>query len=521
MALKLSRRAALASAAAAGALSVAGLPAHASPRHGGTYRIGMSGGNTSDTWDSRTHSDAFMINLGAGCVFETLTEVSSSGELTGELATSWSATPDAKVWTFNLRRGVKFHDGKRFGADDVIASMMMHVEPDAKSAAKPIVDAVAEMKKLSNYQVQFILKSGSADFPYLMSDYHICIFPAGRIAEAIARGIGTGPYRNVSFEPGVRALAEKFDDHWDADNRGYFNEVEQIYIGDAAARVSALLTNQVDAINRLDFKSVKLVKTRPDIEVLEATGNQHNTFPMLTGTPPYNDINVRRAIKHAVNRQEMVDKVLLGHGAIGNDHPIGPANQYYARDCRRRRTIPTRRSSIFARRVTQGSTSNSASQRPPSPAPRMLASSTRTRRAAQASTSTLSRSLRMATGPMCGSRSHGWPATGRDAQPRTGCSPPTTSRVCVERHELGKCEIPEASSSGAQGTQHQTPRRHLLRDAEALSGGWRHGGSDVPELCGRQVGQRGVLRTDRQSVAARQSAQREALVDILGDTPLA
>ena len=332
MALKLSRRAALASAAAAGALSVAGLPAHARPRHGGTYRIGMSGGNTSDTWDSRTHSDAFMINLGAGCVFETLTEVSSSGELTGELATSWSATPDAKVWTFNLRRGVKFHDGKRFGADDVIASMMMHVEPDAKSAAKPIVDAVAEMKKLSNYQVQFTLKSGSADFPYLMSDYHICIFPAGRIAEAIARGIGTGPYRNVSFEPGVRALAEKFDDHWDADNRGYFNEVEQIYIGDAAARVSALLTNQVDAINRLDFKSVKLVKTRRNIEVLEVTGNQHNTFPMLTGTAPYNDINVRRAIKHAVNRQEMVDKVLLGHGAIGNDHPIGPANQYYARD---------------------------------------------------------------------------------------------------------------------------------------------------------------------------------------------
>ena len=72
MTLNISRRTALKTAAAAGALSVAGMPAVAAPKHGGTYRIGMSGGNTSI--DSRTHSDSFMINMGAGCVFETLTE---------------------------------------------------------------------------------------------------------------------------------------------------------------------------------------------------------------------------------------------------------------------------------------------------------------------------------------------------------------------------------------------------------------------------------------------------------------
>ena len=71
MTLNISRRTALKTAAAAGALSVAGMPAIAAPKHGGTYTIGMSGGNTSDTWDSRTHSDSFMINMGAGCVFET------------------------------------------------------------------------------------------------------------------------------------------------------------------------------------------------------------------------------------------------------------------------------------------------------------------------------------------------------------------------------------------------------------------------------------------------------------------
>ena len=71
MTMNISRRTALKTAAAAGALSVTGMPAMAAPKHGGTYTIGMSGGNTSDTWDSRTHSDSFMINMGAGCVFET------------------------------------------------------------------------------------------------------------------------------------------------------------------------------------------------------------------------------------------------------------------------------------------------------------------------------------------------------------------------------------------------------------------------------------------------------------------
>ena len=166
---------------------------------------------------------------------------------------------------------------------------------------------------------------------YLVSDYHLYL-PAGQIAEAIANGIGTGPYQVVAFEPGVRALVKKFDDHWDADNRGYFAEVEQIYIGDASARVNALMTSQVDSINRVDFKSVKLLNAYINIDILEVTGNMHNTFPMLVGNAPFNDANVRRALKFAINRQEMVDKILLGHGAVGNDHPIGPANQYYAAD---------------------------------------------------------------------------------------------------------------------------------------------------------------------------------------------
>ena len=242
---------------------------------------------------------------------------------------SWEASADAKTWTFNLRQGVTFHNGKAFGADDVIASLQMHVGEDSKSAAKPIVEAITEMKKLGDYQVQFTLASGNADFPYLMSDYHILMFPAGQIEEAIANGIGTGLYQVQSFDPGVRMVATRYADHYKGDSAGFFDEVEYIAINDNTARMNALLTGQVDTINRIDFKTEGLLKANPALRIQEVTGNQHYSFPMLTNTSPYNDVNVRKALKYGINRQELVDKILLGHGAVGNDTPIGPANQYY------------------------------------------------------------------------------------------------------------------------------------------------------------------------------------------------
>jgi peptide/nickel transport system substrate-binding protein len=324
----ISRRGLMKSGVAAGVLGVSGMPLRAATR-GGKLTAGLGGANTSDSWDSRTHSDIFMIASCHGSVFDCLTEVAADGSLQGELAESWEASADAKTWTFNLRSGVTFHNGKAFGADDVIESLQMHLGEESKSAAKPIVEAITEMKKITDTQVQFTLNSGNADFPYLMSDYHICMYPAGQIEEAIAKGIGTGLYEVKSFDPGVRMVATRVADHYKGDSAGFFDEIEYIAINDNTARMNALMTGQVDTINRIDFNTEALLKANPMLRIQEVTGNQQYTFPMLTNGAPYNDVNVRRAIKHGVNRQELVDKILQGHGAVGNDSPIGPANQYY------------------------------------------------------------------------------------------------------------------------------------------------------------------------------------------------
>jgi peptide/nickel transport system substrate-binding protein len=355
MMTRISRRGLLKTGAAAGVLAASGVPLRAQQR-GGTLRLGLAGANTSDSWDSRTHSDSYMVISGHGAVFDCLTEVAANGELIGELAESWEASADAVTWTFKLRTGVTFHNGKPFGADDVITSLSMHTAEGAKSAAQPIVENIEEMTKVNDHEVTFTLKAANADFPFLLSDYHLCIFPDGQVEEAIAKGIGTGLYRVESFDPGVRTLLTRVDSHYKDGRAGWFDSVEIIAINDSSARMNALMTGQVDAVNRVDFKTEPLMRANPMINIFEVTGNQHFTFPMLTQVDPFTNLKVRQALKHAVNRQELVDKILLGHGAVANDHPIGPANQYYHRDLEQNSYDPDKAAALLKEAGMEGLT---------------------------------------------------------------------------------------------------------------------------------------------------------------------
>ncbi len=340
----MSRRDVLSSATALGisaavATTMFERSARAAPQKGGHLRAGLAGGSTSDTLDGATHSDTFMQMFGSGMLYNTLTEVRASGELGPELAESWEASADAATWTFDLRKGVTWHNGKDFEAQDVIESIQHHMGEDSKSAAKPIVAPVETITADGKHRVIFKLKSGNADFPYLMSDYHLLMYPAGQMEESLRSGNGTGGYIMESFEPGVRGLAKRNPNYFKSD-RAHFDSVELIGIADAAARMSALNTGEVDVINRVDLKTIRMMERNKDIEIFEVTGNQHFTFPMITQQAPFDNNDLRLALKYAVDRDELVKKILRGHGLIGNDHPIGPANQFFAKELEQRSYDP-------------------------------------------------------------------------------------------------------------------------------------------------------------------------------------
>nr|NIS43658.1 peptide ABC transporter substrate-binding protein [Desulfuromonadales bacterium] len=101
---------------------------------------------------------------------------------------------------------------------------------------------------------------------------------------------------------------------------------------DPAARQNALVTGEVDLIDRVDLKTAHLLKRNPGVEVESTTGTQHYTFPMRTDTAPFDDVNVRLALKYAVDREALLQTVLKGFGQLGNDTPIAPANRYFNSD---------------------------------------------------------------------------------------------------------------------------------------------------------------------------------------------
>jgi peptide/nickel transport system substrate-binding protein len=90
-----------------------------------------------------------------------------------------------------------------------------------------------------------------------------------------------------------------------------------------------LKTGEVDVIPRWDRKTVHLLAKSPGIQVVETNGTKHFTIPMRSDLKPYSDNNVRLALKHAIDRKQLLSSVLRGHGIIGNDHPISPANDGY------------------------------------------------------------------------------------------------------------------------------------------------------------------------------------------------
>lgn len=332
---RLSRREFLGLAAAAG-VSVATADAiflaarAAEPKKGGRFRLGAAGANTKDVHDPATWGTSAITNIGLwGAVYSSLMEVAPDGTLIGELAESVEPDAAAKKWIFRLRKGVTFHNGKTLDADDVVASFNHHRGADSTSAAKAIVDPILELRADGKDAVVFELKEGNADFPYLCTDYHLVIGPAvdGKIDWQPA--VGTGGYVFVSHEPGVKMELRRNPGYWKA-GRAHFDQVELLGINDVAARVNAMVTGQVDAISRADLKTLPLLKRNADIVIEEVTGTQHYTLPMFTDVPPFNDNNVRLALKHGVDREAMVKTILFGHGVPGNDHPITPANRYYA-----------------------------------------------------------------------------------------------------------------------------------------------------------------------------------------------
>jgi peptide/nickel transport system substrate-binding protein len=342
---RISRRDFMAKASALGAAALIspallGSSAHAAmPKKGGKVTIALSGGSVSDTLDPALAYDLYSMVTFMGTLHSYLTVIDNEGKLVGEVAESFEASPDARIWTFRLRKGIEFHNGKTLDANDVISSINHHRGEDSKSSQKALVEPVVDITAPDKYTVVFELKSGNADFPYLLSERTFAIMQDKDGKPDWQSGIGTGGYMLQSFEPGVKLHVKRNPNYWKPDS-AYFDEAEVLSITDVNARTNALISGKVDIMDHPDLKTAHLLGKRSGIRVEEVVGTQHYTLPMLTNVAPFDNNDIRTALKYAMDREAIVKGVLRGHGMVGNDHPIAPSNQYYAKDLPQRQYDP-------------------------------------------------------------------------------------------------------------------------------------------------------------------------------------
>ena len=323
----LDRRAFLGRAAALGVTSTVatGLLSKAvlaqGPRQGGSLVMGLQGGESTNSLDPALAASQVPFSY-LKVSGEPLVNIGADGNLQGRIAEEWTASPDATEWRFKIRSGVEFHNGQTVTAEDVAQTLRRHSNEDSQSGALGIMRGISSIATEGDTLV-LQTEGPNADLPFLLADYHLMIQPNGGFDDATA-GIFAGAYKWVENEPGVRHVLEKHANYWDS-SVGHFNSIEMLVINDSTARNSALQSGQVQLINRVEPRVAGLLARAPGIHVESTAGRGHYVFIMHCNTAPFDNVDLRMALKLAIDRQDMVDRILRGYGSVGNDMPINAA----------------------------------------------------------------------------------------------------------------------------------------------------------------------------------------------------
>ena len=249
------------------------------------------------------------------------------GKPAADLALSWSSNPAATEWTFKLRDGVTFHNGKAFSAADVVYSLKRVQDPKMDSPARAAIRMIDKIEAVDPKTVKMTLIAPFADLPLLLTDYRLMMIPDGSGDTIKTTGIGTGPFKLEKFDAqGTTTLVA---------NMNYFDgppgvaKVEIIGIPDAQARFQALMGKQIDMLPTSVSPQQKTLLERSGGFGFQfvSTGNWRGIV-FRTDMKPWDDVRVRKAVRLAVDRKAMLDLAAGGLGSLACDTPVGPADQY-------------------------------------------------------------------------------------------------------------------------------------------------------------------------------------------------
>jgi peptide/nickel transport system substrate-binding protein len=250
-------------------------------------------------------------------------------ELQPRIAESWEPNEDGSVWTFKVRQGVAFHDGRPLTAEDVAATMNRLADPDVGSNSLSVFGGVLStgaVEAVDDSTVQFTLDAPNGNFPYLVSsdNYNAIILPADFDGGWDETFMGTGPWKLERYTPEVGVTYVKNPDYWDSSRQPNPDRHEVRFYPEEQARVLALQGNEVDLLSNFSVAGGRALLTDPNVTVIEVRASQHRQIHMRTDREPFTDKRVRQALALLIDRQALVDGLWDGKADIGNDSPFAP-----------------------------------------------------------------------------------------------------------------------------------------------------------------------------------------------------
>ena len=294
---------------------------------GGTIRIAIQ--RTAGPLDPIGMQDLGSYGITAQS-FEFLCTLDSAGsDIAPGLAEKWTPNVDGTVWTFNLRQGVKWHDGTPFTSADVVATMERLVAA-GNSGLKGVLEPGGAVATDAN-TVTFTLAGGNGNFPYLVSVFNAqtLITPAAYASGTTLDKLpaGTGAWKLLSYNQQTGATFERNDDWWGG--KTPLDGTEFIFFDEIGPMVTAYQGDQVDAIVQFDVLSGKSLFDDPNFSIIATRAALHRQIWMRTDTGQFADKRVRQALAFTFDRPALIQQLFQGKADLGNDHVIAPIYPYF------------------------------------------------------------------------------------------------------------------------------------------------------------------------------------------------
>jgi peptide/nickel transport system substrate-binding protein len=278
-----------------------------------------------------TVSDA-VSNRIIGFMFDALVSTDKQNQIIPSVATSWKIENNNKRYTFNMRKDVKWHDGKPLTAHDVVFSFDMYLHKDSINPYKGSINMIDKVTAKDNYTVVFDLKDPSPLFLYTVGQ---AIIPKHKFPNGVKsfndssfhrKPMGSGPYKFKEWKTAQRIVVEANKNYWDG--RPYMDTITMKILPDANVEVVNLLKGQVDFVESIDAKVVGQVTKNKNLKVVKYDTGRYDYIGLNVEDPKFSDMRVRQALQYGLNRQAIVDRIMLKNGVVASG-PIHPLEAPY------------------------------------------------------------------------------------------------------------------------------------------------------------------------------------------------